>query len=714
MKPNVFKYSVLSLGIVAAMGVTGIANAATEQSVTGTALIENTATATYSVEGDKQTDVISNIVTINIEEIAAFSLIATNEDTGVTIGAVADDDKNEQVEVIPTGIAAYNHTLTNAGNLTDTYTMALLSNKTAAQLDNISVSYIIYNVGGIPAITSDNALGVTVADLSGTDFDTSAITLEASQYAKIVINETTVGNKGGETQNLTLTATSNYFTNATDSPEADVTNTSDLITKLPVFGIVKTVTNPLDLNNPASKAAYKIVVTNDNSGEYAADAIDISIIDNLPAGLKLVAGSVKSTDATGTDTPAVTENGNGAGSGSDDDGFVYSGINLAKDESVTITFEVTKDVDEDEGFETLTTVNHARVEVTLGGVGDVAQYTVTDSTDGTGGGQNTGTYYTTLGDSQVLDIDASGIGGDSTETLTIVQRGLAILSSSDDKEVPTTSNATSIATHTAVITNTGNQVEGEIADEVTFSIVDSETNELINIDGDVTIAYDADGEDGAAAGDPTTITAVEGIYDINTVLSGGMAADADSTVTISYKVASAGAALNDFETTKVTLIPGNGNGAANNSVPTVTDPIITDTTTVRGLTLLKTQALDADCADGADGAFSQDDVAATPGQCVVYKILATNTFSDLSSFSLSDVVISEPFTNFDTNADYVEESATTTTTGEEVTITVPAFKDTDAITTTVTPLVFAQTATLQYSIKIKANAAKVTPTPAGP
>jgi len=167
--------------------------------------------------------------------------------------------------------------------------------------------------------------------------------------------------------------------------------------------------------------------------------------------------------------------------------------------------------------------------------------------------------------------------------------------------------------------------------------------------------------------------------------------------------------LDEFETTTVELLPGEG-GVPNNSVPTVTDPIITDVTTVKGLTLLKTQALDADCTgSAADGDFSQDPVAATPDQCVVYRILAANTFTTLSEFSLSDVIISEPFTNFDTNADYVEASAGTTTTGAAGTITVAAFKDTDAITTTVTPLVFSETATLQYSIKIKANPGTVTP-----
>jgi len=240
---------------------------------------------------------------------------------------------------------------------------------------------------------------------------------------------------------------------------------------------------------------------------------------------------------------------------------------------------------------------------------------------------------------------------------------------------------------------------------VTFTIVDSATNAEVNISGDVTIVYDADGVGTtASAGSAMIITAdTNDVYDLNTVLSGGMAADANSTVTISYKVASTDAVLDEVETTKVELIPGNGGEANNNSVPTVTDPIITDITTVKGLTLTKTQALDADCSGSAtDASFSQNAVDATPDECVVYRILAANTFTTLSEFSINDVVISEPVSNFDTNADYVASSAVTTTSGTTATITGPTKTGTE-ITTTVDPLVFDQTATLQYSIKIKAN-----------
>jgi len=385
MKPNVFKYSVLNVGVVAAMGISTGAMAATQQTATISAVIANQATATYNVATAAQTGVTSNTVTINIEEIAAFSLVAINEDTDT------DNSTNTGIEVIPTGIAAYNHTLSNTGNLTDTYTMALLSSLTATQLGNISVSYIIYESIDTVATTSSNAAGNNVANVTGTTFDTSTITLEAGQYAEIVINETTVDNVGGDTQNLTLTATSNYFTQESDTKtdDADVTNINDLITKLPVFGIVKTVTNPLDLNNSDDAATYSITVTNDDGGSYAADATDITIFDNLPAGLKLVANSVTSTDAVGT--TSVTENGNGAGTGTTGtDGFTYSGIDLAKGDSVTITFEVKTDPNEDGQFEPTATVNHARVEVTLDPSGALDPYTVVDSTDSTGGGQNTG------------------------------------------------------------------------------------------------------------------------------------------------------------------------------------------------------------------------------------------------------------------------------------------------------------------------------------
>ena len=128
---------------------------------------------------------------------------------------------------------------------------------------------------------------------------------------------------------------------------ATATNIDESITKLPVFSIVKTVSQTLDINKPNATAEYTIVVKNDNTGtaSYAADAINIKIVDNLPIGLKLVTSSL--TQASITTTGAATkgtisQNTKGAGAGTAVDGFEISGVDIPVGESVTIKFQVQK------------------------------------------------------------------------------------------------------------------------------------------------------------------------------------------------------------------------------------------------------------------------------------------------------------------------------------------------------------------------------------
>ena len=82
MKPNAFKYSVLTVGVIAAMGIAGTANADTITYTEGDAFsVKNVASATYNVAGNNtQQTAESNEVTITVSETGAFSLIATVAD----------------------------------------------------------------------------------------------------------------------------------------------------------------------------------------------------------------------------------------------------------------------------------------------------------------------------------------------------------------------------------------------------------------------------------------------------------------------------------------------------------------------------------------------------------------------------------------------------------------------------------------------------------
>ncbi|WP_201596415.1 hypothetical protein [Psychrobacter fulvigenes] len=118
MKSSTFKYSVLTVGIAAAFGINNLANAA-EIVAESAPTIENIASATYKIGTVAQTPVQSNPVTVNITQSAAFSLTAKNDDDN------AADDYNRDVEVTPKGRVTFSHTLTNSGNVEDTYTLSL-------------------------------------------------------------------------------------------------------------------------------------------------------------------------------------------------------------------------------------------------------------------------------------------------------------------------------------------------------------------------------------------------------------------------------------------------------------------------------------------------------------------------------------------------------------------------------------------------------------
>ncbi|KRG36531.1 hypothetical protein [Psychrobacter sp. P11G3] len=680
MKSNTFNHSLLAVGVAAVMGISTGAMAETK-TAKGAVVINNTAKASYSVDGVAQNEVESNKVTVNVSETGSFSLIAQNADGN------PGDDLNAGLVVVPTGVAQFTHRLENLGNLTDTYTMAL-TNKTDDtknfDLAATKVTYVVYK---------DNGTVVrTVADITGTAFTNTAIVLEKDEYAVITVNGKTTANVGGDTQNLTLTAKSTYLANKGTAAEATATNTDESITKLPVFSIVKSVSQTLDINNPDATAEYTITVKNDNSVTYAADAVGIKIIDNLPEGLKLVTSSLTAASITTTGSATkgtIAQNNKGFGSSATIDGFEITGVNLPVGQTITIKFKVQKDADE-----TLakSTVNHVNIEAPLGGGSNV---TVIDSTDGTNGGENTNTYYPSGADTENENGTApSTPGGDSTQPLTSNQRAVT-LTGPTTREVPNTSTAATQAVHQTVITNTGRETEGANAGELKFKIEDVGLNANVEPSktGNITLVYDKDG-DPATTNDRTTATLPyneTGEYDIKSAFPAGIAPK--GTVTISYNVVSTAAVTDTTENTKVTLIPGG------TDKPVAPAPVV-DTTSVKGVALVKSQALDATCSGNvADSAFSSSTTAleAEPGQCVVYKIVATNTFS---SYPVTNLVISDLLSNFSAGAT-VQTISPTTLTGTGSTVTVAANNNNTSINTTVNPLAATNTATLKFSIKIK-------------
>ena len=82
---------------------------------------------------------------------------------------------------------------------------------------------------------------------------------------------------------------------------------------------------------------------------------------------------------------------------------------------------------------------------------------------------------------------------------------------------------------------------------------------------------------------------------------------------------------------------------------TANNAVVDTITIVSGdLTLLKEQALDAACDGVADGGFTQSQQAADPGNCIMYRITATNTgTADATTVTINDQVPS--FTTLETS-----------------------------------------------------------------
>ena len=679
MKPNPFKHSLIAVGVTAALGLSTHAVATNTNSGTTTNIIdiENVAVASYDVAGVEQPEVVSNKVIVRVSEQLSFSLLAQNNDGDQS------DNVNNGGDVSPNGIIPFEHRLKNTGNRKDTYTLNLSNVETGddAQydVDNSTVTYQGYNADGTP---------ITDPAYSGTDvlvstWNNQSIPLEAGQYIEFTINAKTLGNKGGNTQDLTLTATSSLLPDANKT----LTNVDKSVTTLPTFSIVKTVTNALDLNDSNDTAAYQIVIKNPST-DYSADATDVTITDDLPAGLLI---------ATALTTNSITTSGSATKGtlNQTDKGFELTGVNIPVNDSITINFTVKKDPNAALANNAL---NHVKVTDDLDN-NAATDNTLIDSTDSSV--ENVGDFYT-VNDTDFTDgTNATGSNGDdSTQPLATIKRELE-LSNPTIKEIAPTSGTAGQVTHQTIITNKGQNVEGNSTNPLVLTITDGSNDAVNPVLSEFFLIYTpANG----TPSQPISVTPTEagGVYTITSdQFPGSAGLNPGDKVEVRYNMASTSAVVGSEETTVVELSAG-GEGA-----PTNIDSV-TDTTLVRGVTLVKSQAIDDTCDGTADTAFSssEDPLAATPGQCVIYQILATNTSSTERGFNIQNLVISDATSNFSATANYRgDDLASTTSTGTGTIITDQAARTADEnfIKSTIDPLVPQGTATMTFSVQIKTD-----------
>ena len=698
MKSTTFNYSLLAVGVAAVMGVSTGANAATPANAVtaGAAPINNVATASYSIAGVSQPSVTSNTVTVNVSETANFALTSTVDD-----GSIGDDTAINQTAT-PGGTTTFTHNLTNTGNVTDTYTINTTGNDSSLvtatpdyPLGTAPVTFTIVQADGTP-LTSAQVTALGTQAQTGTLTNGGTIRLQPGTRANLSYEAATPDNRNGNDKGVgTLTATSTFFT-ANNAPGATLVNENQTIVRLPTFKIVKTATSTVDLTVANPQIAYSIVVTNATT-DYSAAATDIVIRDVLPVGLSLPNGTASDVTVTGgSGTATISTVGTRQA-------INVAVANLAVGASRTITFTVNVDRDQFTSANSSVTNNAEVYDKFVGPVSPLpanpvlgTDYDIFDSTDGT------------VGVTRIPDEAGEGNGaGIDTPGVTSFTRRAVVVSNPTTREIPPASGTASQATHSTLITNSGQDGEGTNANPLTFTIADGGNNGAVRpVTGPVSATYTPPGN-----GAPVTITLQPTVAGGNTyTLNGTTLPTAQfpngiapgGTLAINYKVSSGNvaapatvadaAAVGSTETSVVTLTPAGINAPAATTV--------TDTTNVRGLTLVKSQALDATCSSTvAASTFIQTAIDAKPDQCVIYRIQATNTSSAALGFNLNDLTISDLLSNFSAGADLVAGSPATSATASS-TAGIASTTSTAVLGTNYT-LVPQGVGTLTFKIKIK-------------
>ncbi|MDQ6953753.1 MAG: hypothetical protein Q9M15_09515 [Mariprofundaceae bacterium] len=210
--------------------------------------------------------------------------------------------------------------------------------------------------------------------------------------------------------------------------------------------------------------------------------------------------------------------------------------------------------------------------------------------------------------------------------------------------------------YTHIITNAGNVAEGTalVANGTTTSKVVLTLANSLQPTWTSVIYWDKNNDGVLDPADPV----VSDLFSLSAGTAGASTAaglDVGESATLFVKVfAPLGAAINAIDTATITA-------KTTGLISTIAAPSAvfnTDNTTVIAgqVRLVKTQALDATCNGAADTAFSTTDITGKPGQCVMYKIVATNAGSaDVTGLKVSDAT--PAFTTY-----YDRKGSTTTTT----------------------------------------------------
>lgn len=227
---------------------------------TAGASISNIASASYTDSNGSNKTVSSNVVTTTVLQIASFTL-------------TSDQTQNANAN----GQVSLSHTLTNTGNGSDTFTVGVANN------DSRGNSADNYDFTGLNVYLDANKDGVPDSQTPIT-----SLNLAAGESVNLIVQATTAnsGVAAGDLGKLTVSATSGFdkTINAKNVDTVKITNGA-------VISLVKSA-SVQNIDATQSNAASREVeysLAYQNTGNTTAK--DVTITDQLPAGLTYVAGS---------------------------------------------------------------------------------------------------------------------------------------------------------------------------------------------------------------------------------------------------------------------------------------------------------------------------------------------------------------------------------------------------------------------------------------
>ena len=231
--------------------------------------ISNIASASYTDSNGSNKTVTSNVVSTTVLQVASFTLIADQTQTA---------NANGQVSL--------SHTLTNTGNGSDTFNVAVANNDTR---DNTTDNY---DFSGLNVYLDANKDGVPDSQTPVT-----SVTLAAGESVNLIVQATTANNAAVDALGkLTVSAISGFDTSVT-AKNVDTVK----ITNGAVISLLKSASVSNVDATSSSPAAREVEYTLAYQNTGNTTATNVTITDVLPSGLTYVTGSATVNDTAVSD-----------------------------------------------------------------------------------------------------------------------------------------------------------------------------------------------------------------------------------------------------------------------------------------------------------------------------------------------------------------------------------------------------------------------------